>query len=58
MHIIEDIMYVVYIFIGMLKKACVKKIVVYNADNTIVDAGNIWAKNVTKQIWTRFQFRF
>lgn len=34
-------MYVVYIFIGMLKKACVKMIVVYNADNTIVDAGNI-----------------
>lgn len=36
-------MYVVYIyiFIEMHKKVCVKMIVVYNADNTIVDAGNI-----------------
>lgn len=31
----------------MLKKACDNMILVYITDNTIVDVGNIWAKDVT-----------
>lgn len=43
------VVYVVYIYIfkGMLKKACDNMILVYITDNTIIDVGNVWAKNVT-----------